>query len=296
MALTLQCPNTNIIHIDEYVAHIASQVNLHDDDSIAASAPLLKALANDRELVVARLNDYVEQTFNTPGLASAQAILLGRGKDFYVRANLWPSTTDVGSGRMYQDQFSYHIAHDHNFSFLTASYMGPGYETDIYEYDYDSVEGYAGESVDIRFLEKVRFGPGMVMLYRASRDLHIQYPPRELTITLNLMVVPQDLRLREQFVFDLASKTISALPAELEASRRVSFVALAGALGNANTAQLLEDLAVQHPCRRTRLAAWHALTRLLPAQQQASWTRATRDSAPLVANEARRRLAALAAA
>ncbi len=291
MALTLQCHNTNIISIDEYLDHIESQVDLTDPDQVIASAPMLKALANDRNLVLTRLNAYVEEAFASPGLSSAQAILLGRRKRFYVRANLWPSASDVGSGRMYQDQFSYHIAHDHNFSFLTVGYLGPGYETDIYEYDYDQVEGYVGERVEMRFLEKVRFAAGMAMYYRASRDLHIQYPPSATTITLNLLIAPPEVRLREQYEFDLATRTIARLPAELEASRRVAFVALSAQMGDGNTAQLLEDLALVHPCRRTRLTAWQALVALKPGEAERCWQRAAGDAAPLVANYARRQLA-----
>lgn len=292
MALTLNCQNSNQITVEEYLSHVASQVDLKDPDSVIASAPMLKALANDRSLVVNSLNAYVEEAFSAPGLASAQAILLGRGKHFYVRANLWPSASDVGAGRMYQDQFSYNLAHDHNFSFLTVGYLGPGYETDIYEYDYDQVEGYLGEKVDITFLEKVRFSAGMAMYYRASRDLHIQYPPSEMTITLNLMIVPPEISLREQYEFDLSTRTISRLPSELEASRRVSFIALSARLGDGNTAQLLEDLAQQHPCRRTRLTAWQAVAALVPAEARRFWEKATADAAPLVVNHARRRLAA----
>lgn len=292
MALTLACQNSNQISVDDYLAYVGAKVDVRDTDSIVASAPMLRALANDRDLVVSRLNDYVEQAFTSPGLASAQTILIGRGKDFYVRANLWPSGSNIDTGRMYQGQFSYDLAHDHNFSFLTVGYSGPGYETDIYEYDYDRVEGYAGEKVEIRFLEKVRFAAGMAMFYRASRDLHIQYPPTELTISLNLIVAPPETRLREQYEFDLATSTIARLPMELEASRRVLFVSLAARLGNGNTAQLLEDLARQHPCRRTRLTAWESLVALLPAEAQRFWTQAVADAAPLVANHARRKLAA----
>ncbi len=293
MALTLHCQNTNTVSVEEYLAYVGSKVDLNDPASVIASAPMLKGLANDRNLVVSRLNEYVEKSFSMPGLASAQTILIGSGKNFYVRANLWPSVADVGAGKMYQDQFSYNIAHDHNFSFLTVGYHGPGYETDIYEYDYDKVEGYVGEPVEMQFLEKVRFSAGMAMYYRASRDLHIQYPPSEMTITLNLMLSPPAVRLREQYEFDLNTRTIARLPAELEASRRVSFIELTARLGNGNTAQLLEDLAQQHPCRRTRLTAWQALTTLLPQQARRFWEKACADAAPLVVNHARRRLASV---
>ena len=293
MALTLHCETEATIRLEEYLDRVETEVDLRDTDSLVASAPWLRALANDRSLVVNRLNRYVEESFSGRDYGSAQAIVLGRRKDFYVRANLWPSTRDVATARVYQDQFSYNLAHDHNFNFLTVNYLGPGYETDIYEYDYDQVVGYVGEPVEMRFLERVKFRQGMVMLYRASRDLHVQYPPDELTVTLNLLISVPETRLREQYHFDLDRKTIAALPAELEASERVSFVSMAGGLGDANTAQLLDDLADRHPCRRTRIAAADALCRLVPGEAGRVWERATRDPAPLVRDRARQRLAEL---
>ena len=182
MARTIPCSTSNAISIGEYLEHVRSKVNLRDEDSLAASAPMLRALANDRELVVRELNRRIENFLADGAIPSAQSLALGGGDDFYVRANIWPAIADMASGRAYQDQFAYNLAHDHNFTFMTVNYLGPGYETEIYEYDFDKVEGYIGEAVDLRFLEKIRFGTGIVMLYRASRDVHVQYAPTELTM------------------------------------------------------------------------------------------------------------------
>jgi len=293
MALTLSCNATQAISIEDYVAHIGAHVDLRDLDSIAASAPMLRALANDRTLVVQRLNKLVENAFSRDSIPSAQAIFLGQGKDFYIRANVWPSTADIAGGRLYQDRFAYNEAHDHNFTFMTVGYLGPGYETDIYEYDHEKVEGYVGEPVDIRFLERVRFAAGMVMLYRASSDLHIQHPPEELTITLNLIISLPEVRIRDQLFFDLQNKKISEFPIETDASKRVSFLNLAAHLGNGDTRELLSDLARQHPCRRTRLTAYEALSRQVPQEAAATWECAARDPAPLVVRIARKRLSEL---
>lgn len=293
MALTLPSQTTEILGIDDYIAEIEARVALDDPESLAASAPLLRALANDRTLVLNALNKQVENTFRSGVIPSAQSLFLGEGRNFFVRANIWPSTADVAAGRVYQDQFAYNIAHDHNFTFMTVSYLGPGYETDIYEYDYEKVEGTIGEPVELRFLEKVKFARGMVMLYRANRDAHIQYPPQELTITLNLMVADPALSGRDQFYFDLERRVISGYPAEQDSSKRVSVVAMAGVLGNGDTRQLLEDLAQRHPCRRTRLTAFEALVQQAPADAAGIWARATADPAMLVASAARRNLKAL---
>ena len=290
MALTIPCTTSDVVSIGDYLEHVRSKVDLRDVDSLAASAPMLRALANDRTLVVSEINRRVENYFANAPVASALNLLLASAKDFYVRANLWPTIADMANGRTYQDQLGYNLAHDHNFSFLTVTYLGPGYETELYEYDCEEVEGYIGESVDLRFVQKVKFAPGSVMLYRASRDVHVQYAPEELTITLNLMVALPESRTRDQFYFDLATRTISGYPNELQASVRASFVRLAGHIGDANTAQLLSDLAARHSCRRTRLTAFEALCQQQPASAAQVWAKATTDPAPLVANAARRHL------
>lgn len=294
MALTLPCDSRGNVSLDDYVEHVRSKVDLRSLDSLADSAVMLRALANDRTLIVRRLNQQVENSFRTAQLPSAQTIFLGGGPNFYVRAAIWPSASAVAGGRVYQEKFAYHQAHDHNFTFLTVNYLGPGYESEIYEYDSETVQGYVGEGVNLRFLEKVRFGQGVVMLYRANRDVHIQYPPEDLTVTLNLMVSLPDARMRDQTYFDTARSIIVDYPIDTDASKRVSLMKLAGHMGNADTAQVLNDIARRHPCRRTRLAAFEALSEQLPDRVAEIWEQAARDPSPFVANAAGSRLAALA--
>lgn len=287
MARNIPCGTTSILSIEEYVDHVARKVDVRDLDSVAESAPLLKALANDRSLIVRELNQRLEASLKDGGIASAQTLVLGKGAGFYVRANIWPAISDMATGRAYQNQFAYNLAHDHNFSFLTVNYLGPGYDTELYEYDYDKVEGYVGEAVDLRFVEKVRFGSGSVMLYRESKDVHIQFPPTELTVTINLMIAPPDFR--DQYHFDMTTRTISSA-LDLPAMARTSFVRIAAAAGNQDTLQLLSDLSASHPCRRTRLAALEGLSQRDPAMAERIWGKATADPAVLVAKTARRKL------
>jgi hypothetical protein len=290
VALSIVCSNNRTVSPAEFVDHIRANVDLRDVDSIAAAAPMLRGLANDRELVVRQLNRQVSNLFGGRVIASAQTVFLGEGKDFYVRANIWPSSADVANGRVYQDQFAYDVAHDHNYNFLTVGYLGPGYVSEIYEYDYAKVEGYPGEPVEMRFLERKLFGTGMVMLYRASRDLHVQFPPEDLSITLNLMTYTPEILVRDQYFFDLEKRVLMTCPPEADNSRRVSILAMAGRAGNADTAQLLADLARQHPARRARLAAFEAQARLLPAEAESIWETACGDREALVSNAARRKL------
>lgn len=289
MAITRHCSGTRSISLEEFVSQVADTIDPQDEASLAEAAPLLHALANDRELVVRHLNRHVEAQFKRGVIPSAQAILLAEHERFYVRANVWPSNADIAAGRIYQEQFSYDVAHDHNFSFLTVPYFGPGYETEIHEYDHDRVTGYIGEPVELRFLERTAFGGDMVMLYRASRDVHVQYPPAEMSITLNLLVSPPEARMREQYYFDLGSQTVSGYPDESDTSKRQSFFDIASRIGNADTRQLFDDLSRLHPSPRTRLNATEAVERMDP--QAPAWERACDDPAELVRRVARQKLA-----
>ncbi|MDE2148697.1 MAG: hypothetical protein KGJ55_02445 [Gammaproteobacteria bacterium] len=291
MAVTLAVDRDDVVGLDEFIDFVNREVDLRDRDSLLGAAPRLRALANDRGLVARRLNALVENLFTGEVSPSAQSIFLGAGEGFYVRANLWPSNADISAGRIYQDRFSYHIAHDHNYDFLTVNHFGPGYRTDIYDYDFAALAGHPGEPVQMRFLETVHFRSGMVMLYRASQDLHVQYPPEDFSISLNLMVAGPEVRLRDQLFFDLERKCLLDYPADDDASRRVSMLRLAGLAGDGNTRELLDGLSRTHPCRRTRLAAYAALAQMAPAAAAELWRRAGGDREPLVAEAARSWLA-----
>lgn len=292
MALTIPCETSRTISLDDYVRHVRNHVDFNNLDSIVASAPMLRALANDRTLVLDRINSAVEQNFGGTYLRSAQTLELARHGDFIVRAAIWPPAASVATGRVYQEQFSYNLPHDHNFSFMTVNYLGPGYDTDIYEYDYEQVAGYVGEPVNLVFQEKKRFGPGAIMLYRAGADVHIQHPPPELTITLNLIWAPEAIRLRDQFIFDVDRKLISGY-ASGDADRRLGLMRLAARLGEPRSREVLTSISRNHACRRTRLGAYECLVALAHGDARSIWTAALQDPAPLVVREAQLRLAQL---
>ena len=107
----------------------------------------------------------------------------------------------------------------------------------------------------------------------------------------NWMIATPEVRLRDQFFFDLERRQLIDYPLELDGSRRISVLRMAGDIGNPDTLQLLHDLALTHPCRRTRLAACTSFARLAPASEaRALWQRACDDPEPMVALAARRQL------
>lgn len=290
MAIIQQCNSAGDIGLDQYLEYVESNVLLLDRHSLMASAPLLQALANNPALVIDPLNAGVATLFEDPRFQSPQILVLGRGRGFYVRAAIWPSSADVASGRAVQSDFTFELAHDHNYDLMTANHFGPGYVTDIYEYDNSLVTGYLGEAVDLRFLERLTLARGTVLLYRASTDIHVQYPPRELSITVNLMVHRNDIVDRDQYYFDVDRKVLIGYPAESQSSLTASIIELAGRVGDENTVGLLQDLAKRHPSARARMKCYEALVNLCPPEAERLWTQATGDPASLISQTARAKL------
>ena len=267
MAITIPCETDSVLDLDEYVAYVRDNVDFRDEDSLADSAPKLRQLANNRDLIVDRINRELDDwdTFQTDNTYTSQTVMLAVGKDFYVRANMWLPPAALPQDREWQDKlFFYRVAHDHNFSFLTVGHLGPGYETTIWEYDRDGVKGELGEHVALRLLERTVLDEGKVMLYRACRDIHSQEHPRECSISINLVASPPEVHQTTQYLFDTdEGKIMSRL--QKAVSGHVFLCSLAQHIGNGATPPILEKILHTHYSSRVRVAAATALAALEPA-------------------------------
>ena len=225
-----------------------------DEESIAAFGPALGRLGNNRrflgDLVIEELkrqcSDQLARNQYGP-----QVILLHSARSFLIRANFWPAEGDsvvVNSGK---DPFFYGVPHDHNFSFLTVGYLGPGYWSDYFEYDYERVVGFPGEKVDLRFVERSRLSEGKVMLYRRHRDVHLQLPPDALSVSLNILASSPTSEFRDQYRFDVERGEIGGI---LNPSGLANLVRMAAHFGEAGR-ELTEHCARHHPSDRIRFAA-----------------------------------------
>jgi hypothetical protein len=239
-----------------------------DEASIAAFGPALGRLGNNRrflgDLVIEELKrncaGQVERNHYT-----AQVILLHAGPGFAIRANFWPAAGDsvvVNSGT---DPFFYGVPHDHNFSFLTVGYVGPGYWSDYYEYDYGEVTGCIGEKVALRFVERSRLAQGKVMLYRRFRDVHSQLPPDSLSVSLNVLAQSDRSDFCDQYRFDLERREIAGL---VNTSSLEALVKLAVHLGGGNGRDLADAFASSHPSERIRFAALEAQASVEPCLER----------------------------
>src|SRR3546814_17987305 len=63
-------------------------------------------------------------------------------------------------------------------------YWGPGYVSDDYDYDPESVDGRLGEPLALNFVGRSRLSEGRMLLYPAHRDIHSHRPPERLSIKL----------------------------------------------------------------------------------------------------------------
>jgi hypothetical protein len=233
-----------------------------DEDSFAAAGPLLKRLAANRdflaELAIAELKDRCSRQ-SLENRYSSQVIMLHRASEkYFIRANFWPSERDTVLSASGSSPFFYHVPHDHNFSFLTVGYLGSGYWSEYYEYDYEKVVGVPGEKVDLRFVEKSRLEPGKVMLYRAHRDVHNQLPADDMSVSINIMEASPRLPFLSQYRFDVKTCEVAGI---LTRTASEALLALAANHEGGNARDLVESFAAGHPCDRIQFAALRELAR-----------------------------------
>ncbi len=261
MPRVLDSGDSDAIGLDDLAEALdASAFDPRDEESLAELGPLLARLGRNRsflaDLVIAELEDRCsgQSAGNAYG---AQVFMLRPPNGRYVlRANFWPARADAVVRASGTAPFFYDMPHDHNFSFLTVGYQGPGYWSDYYEYDVDAIVGVPGEAAGLRFVERSRLEEGKVLLYRARRDVHVQLPPDSLSVSLNILTFDRAQPWCDQFRFDVAAGTIAE---GLTTAPSEALVALAVQYGGEAGRGLAAELALRHPAPRMRLTALRAL-------------------------------------
>ena len=295
MARVIPCADASPLELGEVVETLNQDwFDPADEESFAAAAPLLKGLAANRDfladLAILELKDRCSRQ-SLENRYSSQVIMLHRASEkFFLRANFWPSERDSVLRASGTSPFFYHVPHDHNFSFLTVGYLGPGYWSEYYEYDYEQVVGLPGEKVDLRFVEKSRLEPGKVMLYRAHRDVHNQLPADDLSVSINIMEASNRLPFLSQYEFDVKKCEVARI---LTRTSIEALLALAANHDGGAGRDLVESFAAHHPCDRIQFAA---LRELAAAQDDIDTgleilARGTASANPLVAGLCMREMA-----
>jgi hypothetical protein len=237
-----------------------------DEDNFASWGAQLKKLGNDKrflgDLIVEELKQRCEGQLRDNQYNPQVVLLHGAPGRFIIRANFWPAMQDSVVRHSGSDPFFYNVAHDHNFSFLTVGYLGPGYWSDYYEYEYGEVVGYPGEAVNLKFIEKARLEEGKVMLYRAHKDVHLQLPADAMSVSLNILETSHSTTFRDQYRFDLEGRRIEGIMTRMSLE---PMLALAAHFGGEEGLDLLANFASAHPSDRIRWCALRARAAASPS-------------------------------
>jgi len=264
-----------------------------DEGNLADAARLMRRLGNNRAFLGDLLVDELaarhreEQPGNAYGAQSLMLSPVGTS-NFFMRANIWPSRDEYAMRASGGAAFVYDLPHDHNFHFLTLGYFGPGYWSDYYEFDYETVAGWRGEPVDLRFIERSRLEEGKIMLYRAHTDVHRQIPPDALSVSINVMHTSGAQGWLDQYGFDVGQGRVTRI---LSNGSSEAFVHIAVGLGGAEACDLATRFGHHHPSDRLRFAAWSALASIAEDDdsRDAVWREAELAGSRLVSAEARLR-------
>lgn len=297
MPQPIDIQSDDICALDEAVQAISAvQFDPADPDSLAETAMWLRKLTNNSTFLGDLLIEQIKPHHRNPTIDSGygpQAIVLSpRQHDVFLRANIWPSERDQCFRSSGASTFVYGMPHDHNFSFLTSGYLGPGYLSDYYEYDYEAVAGYEGEQAGLRFIERSALSEGKMQLYRAHLDIHSQIPPEALSVSLNVMHVDPAQSWYDQYGFDLGADEITRV---LSPNSTETFLRTAVASGHADAIDLATEFGRSHPSDRMRVASYEALAMRVDddAARDALWRDAESSGSRMLAATARAKRRAL---
>lgn len=253
----LDIEDTTSIHA---FTQAANSINLDCEEEIRSLAPEMKKLCNNKEW----LNEFILEglespsTFQQDNLYSSQSYILKNiGEKAFLRFAIWAPKT-FGEQLDEDNFFSYSTAHNHDFSLLTAGYQGPGYSTSIYHINSEEeVIGFPGEKVDIDFAQRFTLNQGRVAFYEAGKDIHIQHEPKDLSISLNLIVAQPQMNIR-QLYFDTNERKIGGYVGNTSVKRGL-FFKFAAALPTKENHQKLLSIANSNACEISRIYAYRAL-------------------------------------
>lgn len=297
MPRVIVCKDPNLIGVEQCVDALAEHgFNPRDEGSLAHAALCLRQLGNDRHFLgdfIARELATRDEELREQSYGPQSIVLSSAQSGAFLRANIWPAESDQALAASGRTAFQYDMPHDHNFSFLTLGYFGPGYRSDYWEYDYEATTGFAGEHVPLIPKGRQQLSPGKIMLYRAHLDIHNQLPPDAMSVSLNVMHADGTCGWFDQYRFDPGRGTIAG---RLGAGSSEAFMRIAVSLESDDACDLAERFGRSHPSDRMRYACWDARAAVAgdDAVRDALWREAEGAGSLLVAAEARRKRAELA--
>lgn len=204
----IQEESEGTISLDEYIAILDTEVNFESRDSILESRVYLKRLANNKNFIYSQLIKSLSQVANKRDPYSEQTITLyfDPKRRYTIRINFWLPANNINTENtviLSGEYFAYGYPHDHNFDLLTVGALGSGYRTIVYQYNKDDLIGYDQEYVPLKFFGDFHLSDGDVIFYDKSKDIHVVFPPSEISASLNLLIHKDQDRDLTQYNFDL---------------------------------------------------------------------------------------------
>jgi hypothetical protein len=273
MAVTINVTSTERITPQELLEWAIDNVDPTDDESMKSASERLCALSNNRDFIIEKIRQQMFLLASGQGddISSPQGTVhaagLGPKGSFIVRSGVWtPSlTADLRAKKVQDKVFSFVTPHDHNFSLLTIGYHGPGYSTEVYEYDRKSVVGENGELVSLKYLETTTLSKGRILYFRPCCDIHAQFHPVEISISLNLIGQSPDITSIPQYEFDVKNSKIKGLlPGTSVMDLLVPFTIIECLGGDQNIVDIISRLASRHNSQYVRGAAYKTLAKICP--------------------------------
>jgi len=270
MAEIIDLEPTGSISLEEAKEQLDAEFNVDERDSCLHVAHIIRGLGQDKQwfadFLTARLGQ-LSNGMNSSGafLPTSQVFQIAESeKGYMLRAIVWMPSDSGHSEKIRKNVFVEDIYHDHTFDLLTLSLFGPGYETELYQYDNDDIAGIVGEEVELERQGRVHFTPGRMIFMRANNDIHAQFAPSDISISLNIIPISAERFARRQYRFDLISDEramISHIDYASAVYSQVALIEMAEALGDQSTAEILLDIGTQHNNVSTRLAALKVLNK-----------------------------------
>lgn len=252
------------IGLNELIDQVEATLSVDDFGSMEACATHLAAYAKNPGIISGLVSNHIRQLLSDRTVAptrTPQSFIIAVREKFYIRCNIWsPLSPKLKSLSFQRRLYSLEVPHDHNFSFLTVGYAGPGYRTDTFEYDRTLVGGRIGEKVGLVPTGSHVLSAGDVVLYRQGIDAHVQHQPVEMSASINIMFLSDYTRREWQYLFDLEAGTISGLSGSAMRSRQ-ELIRLAAEMDDPEISEQLSDVARRCVCPVTRQSALKALSK-----------------------------------
>lgn len=232
------------------------------DEFIVECARLLSDLNSDPLLIRRHIERHGGILAAISTFASPQYFVLGRHHSKFgpigLRVNFW---LPIGGGKFYareKEMYSYELGHNHDFRFFTVGHFGPGYVTDLCEIDPDVISGIPGEHVDLLNRSTEQLTPGKVIYFETFSDVHVQHPPDQMSISINLIIGVENWK-KEQYEIDLNSSRLVGGVMQSPVGRTMACLDFASYFADDATQSLFKDFADDKTFERVRTAALDAI-------------------------------------